>query len=108
MPEMFIISADLSFKIDLRLVPPHEAEMILSDYRRERGMLQPEWLRCSWSMFSDGTIAWPTAEVHGRRTIKRGAQATVKYEADEDGHIRHWPLYVRDAFHLARGQVMKP
>jgi len=104
---MTVSRMDLRVEIALRLVPPHEAEMILSSYEREVGQFQPERVIVSWSQSGDGRLSWPSAEVHGRRTIKRGARATVKYAEDEDGEIGHWPQYVRDAFRLARSRVLR-
>ena len=104
---MTVSRMDLRVEIALRLVPPHEAEMILSSYEREVGQFQPVRVIISWSQLVDGRANWIAAEVHGRRTIKRGARATVKYGEGEDGEIDHWPQYVRDAFRLARRQVLR-
>lgn len=104
---MFVTKIYASVEIGLRLVPPHEAEMILSDYRREVGMFAPSWVKITWTQLSDGEGLWPSAEVSGRRTIKRGARATVKYEEAEDGMLDHWPAYVREAWTLARDQVKR-
>jgi hypothetical protein len=102
---MFITGRYHVVEVALRLIPPHEAEMILSDYKRETGSFQPESVKLSWSQLSDGAILWPQAEVVGRRCIKRGAMARVKYAEDDDGEIRHWPGYVMNAFELAKSSV---
>ena len=104
---MFVTHLNVTADIAVRLVPPHEAEMILSDYRREVGMFQPESVKISWSQLSNGTTLFPAAEVSGRRTIKRGARARVQYDEGEDSDLDHWPLYVRDAWRLARQQVRR-
>lgn len=106
---MFVTGLYVSVEIGLRLIPPHEAEMILSDYKREVGEFAPASVKCTWSQLGGGEILWPAAEVAGRRTIKRGARAIVKYSEDDNGETAHWPAYVRDAFQVARDQVrVKP
>lgn len=105
--DMFVSRMDLRVEVQVRLIPPHEAEMILSDYQREVGQFAPRSVKCSWTEAGDGGALWPTAEVSGRRTIKRGALARVEYGEDDNGEIGHWPAYVRDAFQLARDQVSR-
>ena len=102
---MAITEMHVRVKVGLRLPVPHEAEMILTSYRRETGQFQPEWLELSWSQGLDGEAFWLSATVHGHRTIKRGARAQVEYSEDNEGEIWHWPDYVREALQLARNQV---
>lgn len=104
---MFVTGMYVSVDIGLRLVPPHEAEMVLSDYKRVTGMFVPSSVKITWTQLSGGEELWANAEVSGRRTIKRGARATVKYEEAEDGMLDHWPAYMREAWTLARDQVKR-
>lgn len=107
MEGMFITGLYVSVEIAIRLEPPHEAEMILSDYKREVGQFAPASVKCTWSQLGGGDILWPTAEVAGRRTIKRGAHARVRYAEDDNGSIDHWPAYVLAAMKLAQDQVSR-
>lgn len=102
---MFITTTRVLIEVALRDMEPHEAEMILSDYKREVGEFKPASVQCSWSQLSSAEILWPSAEVSGRRTIKRGALARVLYSEDDNGETGHWPQYVKDAFLLARSKV---
>lgn len=107
MTDMFVTGMNVFVEVALRLEPPHEAEMILNDYRREVGQFAPASVLCRWTELGSGFRYCVEAEVSGRRTIKRGALARVKYKQDDNESIEHWPAYVQRAMHLAMDQVKR-